>query len=346
MQIPIKSKIPKIISGILATTILISLGFSMLPSFWFWILFEIFAAILVAGGCCGEWWLHYHPAGRKKKDKDEHHKLESRFIAMVALGVIMELFALGHSIREGVKLEIKVSKANERAANSESNSVQVLQKVGELNKEAADARKDAGDALKFEAIANARASEFDAARAKFENEAELTRSNNLVLQKQLQPRIITLTQITNFIFLTDRIPKIPIRVGLGKALDEPLNYAYQIQSMLLRAGFKIPDSDTNFLYGIHTDETAVNFIENGYLLKKYPDVQFIMDNTNNFSAYTFSIQNTNGLSQPIVSANDTNGIYAALNFVFNEIGILSVWGYKPEWAGTNHIEIFVMQKSQ
>jgi hypothetical protein len=99
----------------------ISLGFFLLSSFWFWVSLEIIAALLVAVGCSGEWWLHHHPAGRKRKEKDEHHKLESRFIAMVALGVIIELFALGHSIKEGKKLEDKVSLANERAENTESN---------------------------------------------------------------------------------------------------------------------------------------------------------------------------------------------------------------------------------
>jgi hypothetical protein len=119
----IKNKsIPKIISGIVATVLAIALGWSLLPSFWFWVSFEILAALLVAMGCCGEWWLHHHPAGRRKNEKDEHHRLEAKIIAMVALGVVMELFVLAHSIREGVRLERKVSEANERAT---SNQVQL-----------------------------------------------------------------------------------------------------------------------------------------------------------------------------------------------------------------------------
>ena len=105
MQIATKNKIPKIASGIAATILCIALGWLFLPKFWFWVSLEIIAALLVAIGCSGEWWLHHHPAGREKKKKDEHHKLESRFIAMVSLGVIMEFFALGHSIKEGKELE-------------------------------------------------------------------------------------------------------------------------------------------------------------------------------------------------------------------------------------------------
>jgi hypothetical protein len=108
MQVAIKNKIPKIISGIVCAISLIALGWLFLPLFWFWVSLEIVAAALVAIGCSGEWWLHHHPAGREKIERDEHLKLESRFIAMVSYGVIIELFALGHSIKEGKQLEDKV----------------------------------------------------------------------------------------------------------------------------------------------------------------------------------------------------------------------------------------------
>jgi hypothetical protein len=113
------SKTPKIISGIVATMSLIALDFVLLPSFWFWVSLEFSAAVLVAYGCVGEWYLHHHPAGRKKVEKEAHHKQESRYILSVALGVTMELFLLGHSIREGIKLEDKVSEANKRTAKAE-----------------------------------------------------------------------------------------------------------------------------------------------------------------------------------------------------------------------------------
>jgi len=103
------SNVPKIVSRIAATSFLMAIAFIVLPSFWSWVSFETVAVSLVAIGCSGEWYLHHHPAGRKRQEKDDHHKLESRFIGAVALGVTMELFALGHSIREGLKLENKVA---------------------------------------------------------------------------------------------------------------------------------------------------------------------------------------------------------------------------------------------
>lgn len=120
-HIAMKSKIPKIICGIVAIISFILSAFAFLPSFWFWVSFEVLAALLVAFGCAGEWWLHHHPAGRKKKEKDEHHALESKFIGLVVIGVTMELFCLGHSINEGVKLENSVSQANKQVEDTKSN---------------------------------------------------------------------------------------------------------------------------------------------------------------------------------------------------------------------------------
>lgn len=112
--------IPKMISGILAAILIAVVLYASLPSIWFWIVFEVFAALLVAIGCSGEWYLHHHPAGRKKVEKEEHHKLESRFIAAVVIGVFMEFFALGHAIPEAIRLEKDVASANERASANES----------------------------------------------------------------------------------------------------------------------------------------------------------------------------------------------------------------------------------
>jgi hypothetical protein len=105
MQIAAKSKIAKIISGILATISIAVIARIIVPVIWFWIGFEVLAALLVAVGCAGEWYLHHHPSGRKKKEKDEHHKIESRFIAAVVIGVFMEFLALAHAIPAAVQLE-------------------------------------------------------------------------------------------------------------------------------------------------------------------------------------------------------------------------------------------------
>jgi predicted nuclease with TOPRIM domain len=136
----------KMLPGIVVTILIIALGWFLISPFWFWVSFEIVAALFVAVGCSGEWWLHHHPAGRKKREKDEHHKLESRFISVVALGVIMELFSLGHSIKEGKELGEKAeqakkeaSQANERASTNELVSKQLEIRLNETKTQLANA---------------------------------------------------------------------------------------------------------------------------------------------------------------------------------------------------------------
>src|SRR5437867_1852433 len=98
MQSAMSSKIPKIISGILATISLAVTGFVLLPSFWFWVCWEIAAAGLVALGCIGEWYMFCNPA--KEGHELHHRRREMQFITAVAIGVFMEFLALGHVIPE------------------------------------------------------------------------------------------------------------------------------------------------------------------------------------------------------------------------------------------------------
>ena len=103
------SNVPKIISRIAATISSWRLPLLCYRRFGFGFHLRLSPYRWWLLGVVAKWYLHHHPAGRKKNEKDDHHKLESRFIGAVALGVTMELFALGHSIREGVKLENKVA---------------------------------------------------------------------------------------------------------------------------------------------------------------------------------------------------------------------------------------------
>jgi hypothetical protein len=163
MQVANKSKIPKIALEIVATIFIVIVSWYFVPSFWFWVLFEIAATVLVAIGCCGEWWLHHHPAGRKKQAKDEYHKLESRFIAMVSVGVMMELFAVGHSIRAGVILEGAVADAKQRVSSNEVQVAALEAKNLVLQSYVAEANKQA-------ALANERVSSNELARVAMERE--------------------------------------------------------------------------------------------------------------------------------------------------------------------------------
>lgn len=83
---------PKIITAIVTIITIVAFAWMFIKPFWFWTFSELTAATLVAFGCAGEWYFHHHPAGRKKAEKDRHHRIEALLIATVAIGVIMEMF--------------------------------------------------------------------------------------------------------------------------------------------------------------------------------------------------------------------------------------------------------------
>jgi hypothetical protein len=87
-------------------------------------------------------------------------------------------------------------------------------------------------------------------------EFEVLRKSNLELQSKLQPRTITLTQIKNFIFLTEKVTKtVPIKIVVGHEGFDTETYAFQLRDMLNRAGFKT--NDDAGLWGINREPDIV-----------------------------------------------------------------------------------------
>ncbi|HZR18429.1 MAG TPA: hypothetical protein VFE51_14140 [Verrucomicrobiae bacterium] len=197
-----KSISPKIVSVIFTPIASLFIVWLFVPSFWFWTGFEFIAAALVVIGCGGEWYLHHHPAGKKKTERDEHHKLESRFIASVVAGVFMELFALGHTIREGVNLEGKVAKANEQVAV-------LTNETFRLSLSLEDAKSN----------------------------NLVLRSNVVALEVRSRWREITQEQKRNFINSTRNVGKFGIRIRFATRGAEVLSFAHMIRDMLDSAGF-------------------------------------------------------------------------------------------------------------
>jgi hypothetical protein len=176
---------------------------------------------------------------------------------------------------------------------------------------------------------------------------EELRSNNLVLEKELQPRTITIDQITNFIFLTAKMPKFKVRVAAGVSSDEVSSFAWQIREMLNKAGFGVPDADTNRMLGIDWEPSAVNLaIPNTGT--NWADLSFISDHpiTPDQRIYAASFKDeTTGRVQYAPIPNNIDSMYSVLFGAFADIGITNVtFGDKPDWVKPTHYEIFVIQK--
>ena len=130
-------KIPKTIWAILATISISVVGFFVLPSFWFWVCWEILSLGLVAIGCAGEWYLFLKPA--KESHESHHRRRELQFITAVAVGVWMEFLALAHAIPETMRLEKDVALANERASTNELAAKQLEMQFTETKTKLANA---------------------------------------------------------------------------------------------------------------------------------------------------------------------------------------------------------------
>jgi hypothetical protein len=78
--------------------------------------------------------------------------IEGISLILVAAGLLIEVVASHEmyaiSDLQNAKIKQDAGEAMTSASHSESNSTQVLLQVAQLNKEAGDARKDAGDAMK------------------------------------------------------------------------------------------------------------------------------------------------------------------------------------------------------
>lgn len=284
-----RSKIPKIISGILAIMLIVWLGYALLPPARFWIAFEFVSAVLVAVGCVGELCLFHLPSGRLKREKEKHHHLESRFILAVAVGVTMELFALSHAISEATRLEQGIASANERAGIAE-------QKAGEANERAANT----------------------------ESNNLVLQAKVLELEAKSRWRTITPEKEKAFIELTKNNLKLPIRVRMGNSSSaEVQSFAARIRAVLDKAGFVETNADQaieewppelNMLWtGVGPELPPIIFVSNPAMPGKIVDLRNAQKQLKSYASYatnTFvktEFAFVNDDSNPEAYVTDENG---------------------------------------
>jgi hypothetical protein len=212
--------------------------------------------------------------------------------------------------------------------------------AGKIDTHLGEAEREAGQAIERAAIT--------------ESNNLVLRSNVVVLEKQLQPRIITPTQITNFIFSTGLIRKIPIKICIGQEGSDTETFGYQLRQMFTQAKFPI-DSNAG-VWGITRDPNFISARSIGYT-NKYPDVWILYYSTNepaeemkatrryDFQSVSFPGYSTN--RQPMVSEDNPEKIYGAVSFCLGQIGIDVQWMPNTYWVKTNgEFVILVPVKNQ
>jgi hypothetical protein len=176
----------------------------------------------------------------------------------------------------------------------------------------------------------------------------ILRSNVVALESQLKPRMLTMMQITNFIFLTEKIPKFPVRVDTLGMNDEAASYAWQIRQMLIQAHYDTPSSDINLPFGIHANPNFSLTMPNNRETNVWSDLQFNTDDSNVFKTFrtfhTLKSETNNGLIRVTIATDDTNNMYGAFINAFEQIGIIVSFANQTDWKSPSTIDIIVRQK--
>ena len=149
--------------------------------------------------------------------------------------------------------------------------------------------------------------------------AEELRATNLVMQLKLQPRRITPSQVTNFVFLTEHVTKIPIKVTMGASEGDTGNFAGQLRAALISAGFGI-DSSAGAL-GVTSESSRFLYSKIGTDFP-LPSVLLVCYSTNgqtSLSSVTYST-GPQGTRLIVTNSNPTE-IYRAIFVALNRVGI-------------------------
>ena len=287
----------------------------LLSSPWFW----LDVVLSMSGGIVVYWGLRVEkraeeliPPSEFKPDLFEEvietqKKEIERGWRILMVGIVMEVIAaLGISIMSGLE-------------------------IADLTDKAEQTRKDAADTRLL--------------AASVEQTNIVLRSNLNALVLKIQPRIITPEQVTNFIFLTDKIKKIPITVSIGQEGFDTESYAFQLRTMLSQAGFGTNDSAGT--WGITRDNTR---LLGRYIGTPSADVEvvFVVPSKAILDSMITNLLNSevvNGITRPVVVSTNDAEVYHALHFVFQKLNI-QTRGYASEWTPPRTFEIFVPMKSQ
>jgi len=110
------------IASIVAVISSVLLGAVLLPSFWFWVCWKLSQAHLLYVGVSQNVLVE---VSSKPGFKAAHRANELKAVLTVSIGVLMELGGLAHAIKEGVKMEQRISELNLRANSNELQAAQL-----------------------------------------------------------------------------------------------------------------------------------------------------------------------------------------------------------------------------
>lgn len=173
--------------------------------------------------------------------------------------------------------------------------------------------------------------------------AEELRATNLVMQLKLQPRRITQSQVTNFVFLTEHVTKIPVKISMGADEGDTGNFASQLRAMLTAAGFT-NDSSAG-AWGVTRDSRRIVSSKIGVNFQSSSVAVVCYGTDESWSLPSIPISTEFQRARPIVTSSDVAEIYRAIFDSLNRIGIPTDGVANSTWVKPNEYELFVPPKS-
>jgi hypothetical protein len=174
------------------------------------------------------------------------------------------------------------------------------------------------------------------------NEIEGLRKSNLELQIKLQPRTISKKSMDDFILLTEKMQKIPIKIAFVVGRSETVNFANQLRQMFTQAHFDTPTNSGP--WGINTDRSAWRHEIIGDT--NWTDVIFVINGTNDIGPILkIRVEKINGFSRPVWPETNNYVFVGALKDMFQQIGISCDWHHDTLSVGPGEFELVVMDKA-
>ncbi len=171
-----------------------------------------------------------------------------------------------------------------------------------LTTEASQALKDAGEANERAAKANERAANAE-----------------LALAKLKYGRSISDAKKREFIFLTEKIAKVPIRIEIIAQGRDTEQFAIELRDMFTMAGFKTNSEAGS--YGI-TREPALYITPSVGETNEVPDVRFLWSfNSHDKIFFPEGSETTNGVTRYSASQTNQEALISALALSLNQIGL-------------------------
>jgi hypothetical protein len=171
---------------------------------------------------------------------------------------------------------------------------------------------------------------------------EELRKKNDEFEAKAKDRRITMEQMNNFIFLTEKIRKIPIKICIFAEGRDTETFAKDLREMFTNARFET-NSDAG-VWGINREPTKIAATKFGVTNEPKSLVFFSYSTNEIVNINGYALEKTNGFERPIITEYNEETIYHGIEDCLQQIGITTDWESDPFFVERGKCEIVIRVK--